>query len=378
MTQSGTFAADAPLSTDAAFPADPALPTDAARPADPALPADAPLPTGASIPAAPVIRVRGLRKSYGDVAAVRGIDLDVAQGEVFALLGPNGAGKTTTLEILEGYRSRTGGEVSVLGSDPSRRDPALLARTGICLQETGIERYLTVAEVLGLYAGYYPRPRPVTELIETVGLTDAAGTLVRRLSGGQRRRLDLALALAGDPELLFLDEPTTGFDPEARRGAWDLVRSFRGAGRTVILTTHQMDEAEALADRIGVMVDGRIVALGSAADIVGERATGTRLRWRVSADAAIPVPEPPTLAGAQVHHEPDGGRSLTTEDATAALHELTGWAMACGVPLGDLRVGRATLEDAYLDLVAAHGGDARPTPPATTPDTGRRRRRGRP
>ncbi len=306
----------------------------------------------------PIVHVRGLRKAYGDHEAVRGIDLDVARGEVLALLGPNGAGKTTTLEILEGHRSRDAGDVTVLGADPAQRDPAILARIGVCLQATGIERYLTVAEVLDLYAGYYPRPRPVSELLATVELRDAATTLVRRLSGGQRRRLDLALALAGDPELLFLDEPTTGFDPEARRGAWELVRSFRGDGRTVILTTHQMDEAEALADRIGVMVGGRIVAMGTAGSIIGERSTGTRITFRLPPDAPRPPMQTDTPSG------PDGTLQVTTHDPVTTLHALTGWAITEGVTLTELEVRSATLEEAYLDLVMTHTGDTM-TDPAT-------------
>jgi ABC-2 type transport system ATP-binding protein len=296
------------------------------------------------------VRVRGLRKAYGAIEAVRGIDLDVRRGEVVALLGPNGAGKTTTLEILEGYRARSGGEASVLGFDPAGRDPALLARIGICLQATGIERYLTANEVLTLYGGYYPRPRPAAQLLALVGLSEQADTRVRRLSGGQRRRLDLALALVGDPELLFLDEPTTGFDPGARRQAWELVRALSGSGRTVLLSTHFMDEAQALADRLAVIVDGRIVAEGTAEQVIGARAGGSVVRMRLPDPAALP---PGLVEGAL--RSRDGSIDIPTTEPTTLLHALTGWAIGSGVELQDLTVSRPTLEDAYLELVAEHG-----------------------
>jgi len=306
-----------------------------------------------------VIRVRGLRKTYPGVEALRGIDLDVHAGEVVALLGPNGAGKTTALEILEGYRSRSGGEVTVLGADPVHRDPGLLARVGICLQATGIERYLTAAEVLTLYGGYYPRPRPAGELLDRVGLTAQADTRVRRLSGGQRRRLDLALALVGDPELLFLDEPTTGFDPEARRQAWELVRTLVGRGRTVLLSTHFMDEAQALADRLVVIVDGSIVAQGTADQVIGDRAGGSVVRFRLPAGA----PTLPSALAADVRPGRDDVLEIATSQPTSLLHALTGWAMEAGIELADLTLSRPSLEDAYLQLVAeqapaARAGDA--------------------
>jgi ABC-2 type transport system ATP-binding protein len=297
-----------------------------------------------------VIRVRGLRKAYGGHQAVRGIDLEVLPGEVVALLGPNGAGKTTTLEILEGYRARSAGEVRVLGGDPASRDPAILARVGICLQASGIERYLTAGEVLDLYAGYYPRPRPTPELLGLVGITDQTTTRVRRLSGGQRRRLDLALALVGDPELLFLDEPTTGFDPEARRQAWDLVRGLVGAGRTVLLSTHFMDEARALADRIVVIVDGAIVAQGTPEQVIGERDRGSVVRFRL-ADGS---PDLPAAIAAGARRGTDGATELPTHEPTTLLHALTGWSIETGVTLADLTVTRPSLEDAYLALVAEH------------------------
>ncbi|MDE3131404.1 MAG: ABC transporter ATP-binding protein, partial [Acidobacteriota bacterium] len=213
-------------------------------------------------PGAPVVRVRGLRKSYGAHEVVRGIDLDVAAGEVLAFLGPNGAGKTTTVEILEGYRHRDGGEVSVLGIDPAQADGRWRARIGLVLQSCTMPPELTVTEIVRLYAAYYPRPRPVAETIALVGLGEQSGSRASRLSGGQQRRLDVALALIGDPDLVFLDEPTTGFDPAARRHAWEVIASLRGLGKTIFLTTHYMDEAQTLADRLAVIVDGRIVATG--------------------------------------------------------------------------------------------------------------------
>ena len=293
----------------------------------------------------PAIRVRDLRKSYGTIHAVRGVDFDVAEGEVFGFLGPNGAGKTTIVEILEGYRQRSAGDVQVLGHDPARGERALRERIGIVLQETGVERFLKVAEVLELYCGYYRRPRPVDELLALTGLEAKRDEVVKELSGGQRRRLDLALGLVGDPELLFLDEPTTGFDPTARREAWEIVRNLRSLGKTIFLTTHYMDEAQALADRVAVIAAGRIVAEGPPDHLAG-RDTATEIRFRAVADLALPVLTPATVSS-------DGrGVVVRTEDPTAVLHTLTGWALEHGVVLDGLTVARPTLEDVYLKLTA--------------------------
>ncbi len=276
------------------------------------------------------IEVQGLRKAYDEHEAVRGIDFEVRRGEVFGLLGPNGAGKTTTVEILEGYRSRTSGSVSVLGHDPASRDPDLRARVGIVLQSSGIYRYLTVRESVAHWAGFYPRPRDVEETISIVGLEEAAEQRANKLSGGQQRRLDLALALVGDPELVFLDEPTTGFDPAARRAAWGTVRSLKELGKTVLLTTHYLDEAQALADRVAIIKDGRILAEGPPSSL-GAGAERSFVSWR-SAD------------GREHTHE--------TEDPTTLLHELTGDALARGERLEGLSVTRPSLEEIYLELTA--------------------------
>lgn len=240
-----------------------------------------------------VIQVSGLTKSYGDVRAVAGIDLRIARGEVFAMLGPNGAGKTTTVEILEGYRRRDAGEVTVLGLDPGKQRGLLKPQIGIVLQSTGVDRYLTVSETIAMYSGYYPHPRPVDDVIDVVGLASKRNTRVVKLSGGQQRRLDVAIALAGDPELLFLDEPTTGFDPSARHEAWDVVKNLAALGKTVLLTTHYMDEAQHLADRVAVIADGRIVAEGAPATLGGRNATHARVSYHLS-DGATP---PPDLGG---------------------------------------------------------------------------------
>jgi len=279
-----------------------------------------------------VIDVSGLRMRYGAVEAIRGIDLRVRRGEVFAFLGPNGAGKTTTVEILEGYRPRTGGEVTVLGRDPRHAGPSWRARIGVVLQESEPERDLTAAECLRLYAGYYPAPRGVGETLELVGLADKAGSLASRLSGGQRRRLDVALALIGDPELLFLDEPTTGFDPSARRAAWEMIGALRALGVTVFLTTHYMDEAEQLADRVAVISGGQIVAEGTPAPLG-------------STAADLPDPVRSALAGQ------DGNRLLVrASPIVPVLGPLLGWAEANGSDLADLDVRRPSLEDIYLSL----------------------------
>jgi ABC-2 type transport system ATP-binding protein len=276
------------------------------------------------------IEVRGLRKRYGDFEAVRGVDFAVRRGEVFGLLGPNGAGKTTTVEILEGYRERTAGEVSVLGHDPQRRERELRQRVGIVLQSSGMYRHITVREAVAHWAGLYPHARDVDEVIALAGLQEKAGDRTRRLSGGQLRRLDFALALVGDPELIFLDEPTTGFDPAARRQAWETVRSLRDLGKTVLLTTHYLDEAQALADRVAIIKDGAILAQGPPGEL-GEGTTRYRVSWRD--------------ADGEAHEQ-------VTDDPTALLHELTGEALARGERLEELAVSRPSLEDVYLELTA--------------------------
>jgi ABC-2 type transport system ATP-binding protein len=297
-----------------------------------------------------IIEVSDLRKSYGDVEAVQGISFDVARGEVFAMLGPNGAGKTTTTEILEGYRARTGGTVTVLGHDPAKRERALKERMGIVLQSTGIDPFLTVTETIEMYAGYYPSRRPTAEVIEVVGLAEKKDTRVNKLSGGQQRRLDVAIALAGDPELLFLDEPTTGFDPNARRNAWEVVKNLVTIGKTVFLTTHFMDEAQYLADRVIVIADGLIVAEGPPASLAGRDRMRTRIRFRLPDGGPIPDGDLTTL--------PDGSREIDVDAAatTKTVHDLTGWAMDHGVALEALEVTQPTLEDVYLQLTGSEVG----------------------
>ena len=280
---------------------------------------------------APAILVRDLHKSYGDVHAVRGIDFEVQRGEVFGLLGPNGAGKTTTVEILEGYRERSGGIVSVLGYDPAGRPRALRERVGIVLQSSGTYRHLSVRELITHWAGLYPAPRDVDEVIELAGLRESEHVRARKLSGGQARRLDFALALIGDPELVFLDEPTTGFDPAARRAAWETVRALADLGKTVLLTTHYLDEAQALCDRVAILKSGRVLAVGAPAQLGVGASSRYRVAWR------------------------DENGELTsreTDDPTALLHQLTSAALARGTGLTDLSVSRPSLEDVYLELTA--------------------------
>ncbi len=292
-----------------------------------------------------VIEVRDLYKRYGDIDAVQGVSLAVEEGEVLALLGPNGAGKTTTVEILEGHRQRSSGEVSVLGMDPADAGRELRDRIGIVLQGSGIEDELTVIEALQLYSSAYRDPRPAHEVLELVGLSGNETRRVKQLSGGQQRRIDLALGLVGNPEVLFLDEPTTGFDPAARRRSWDLVSGLRTLGTTILLTTHYMDEAQHLADRVAVIVSGRIVAEGTPEQLMasaGETAISFRLPRGLDARE---VP----LAGAEIAGEVVSARTSTP---TADLHRLTGWALDRGVELEDLSASRPTLEDVYLALAA--------------------------
>jgi ABC-2 type transport system ATP-binding protein len=296
-----------------------------------------------------VIDVRGLRKSYGDFEAVKGIELHVDRGEVFALLGPNGAGKTTTAEILEGFRERTAGEVDVLGHDPAKRELDLRRRMGIVLQSTGVDPYLTVRETVEMYAGYYPNPRSVDEVIDVVGLEEKRDARVDKLSGGQQRRLDVAIGLAGDPELLFLDEPTTGFDPSARRHAWEMVKNLTSLGKTVFLTTHFMDEAQYLASRVAVITRGEIVAEGPPSTLGGRDTMQTVIRFRLS-DGVGAVPPLGQVATA------DGTFEVHVDDPTKALYELTGWALEHGTPLDRVEVTQPTLEDVYLQLTGGERG----------------------
>ena len=290
-----------------------------------------------------VIAVRGLRKAYGDVEAVQGLDLSVDAGEIVAFLGPNGAGKTTTVEILEGFRERDGGEVSVLGEDPARASSAWRARIGVVLQESEPPGLLTVREALDLFAGYFPAPRPVAETIAQVGLEAQADQRAAKLSGGQRRRLDVAMALIGDPELLFLDEPTTGFDPAARREAWEVIASLQQLGKTVFLTTHYMEEAQRLADRVAIVKDGRIVASGPPSELAGARA-GVAVIAFTPPDGPLPALSATPMRGMR------GIVELRSERVVDDLAILTGWARERGFDLPDLTVSRATLEDVYLEL----------------------------
>ena len=278
------------------------------------------------------IVVRGLRKSYGALEAVRGVDFEIEEGEVFGLLGPNGAGKTTTVEILEGYRKRDAGEVSVLGHDPERPGREFRERIGVVLQQSQLWQNITVREMHTMFAGYYERPRTVDEVIELVGLESKRDARVKTLSGGQKRRLDLGLALVGDPDLVFLDEPTTGFDPAARRAAWEMIRSLRSLGKTVLLTTHYLDEAEQLADRVAVMREGLIVRVGTPRELTSSDLE-VEIRYRSAGEEIV----------------------ISTTEPTRVLHELTTDALARGEELERLEVRRPTLEDVYLTLT---GDDA--------------------
>jgi ABC-2 type transport system ATP-binding protein len=281
------------------------------------------------------IVVRELRKSYDGVEALRGISFQVAAGEVFGLLGPNGAGKTTTVEILEGYRRRDGGDALVLGHDPGDSPRALRERIGVVLQHSEITPLLTVREAHVLFAGYYARPRDVDEVLEVVGLVEKRDARVKTLSGGQKRRLDLGIALVGDPDLVFLDEPTTGFDPVARRSAWEMILSLRSLGKTILLTTHYLDEAQRLADRVAVIRAGKIVSLGTPAELIGDTRS-TEIRFRRGGEQVV----------------------IQTENPTQTLYELTSEALAAGLEVDGLEVRRPTLEDVYLDLVDEADGSA--------------------
>jgi ABC-2 type transport system ATP-binding protein len=304
------------------------------------------------------IEVTGLTKSYktksGDtVDAIKGIDLHVNEGEILAFLGSNGAGKTTTIEILEGFRDRTSGNVQVLGEDPEHASRTWREDIGIVLQESAPDRSLTAHESVSMYASFYDAPRPVDEVLEIVGLTDSAGQRTKALSGGQKRRLDLAIALVGDPKLVFLDEPTTGFDPSARREAWEMIEQLRSVGATVLLTTHYMDEAEHLADRIVVISDGLISAEGTAADLAEQVKLLTRIAWN---PAEVPAEALPDLFRSELHTTTEE-LAIETTEVTAVVHALTGWATANGSRIDSLSVMRPNLEDTFLRLTAA--GDAR-------------------
>ena len=301
----------------------------------------------------PTVVVEGLRKSYGALAAVDGLDLTIEAGEVIALLGPNGAGKTTTVEILEGYRKPDAGRVSVLGMDPQTGGRAFRERIGVVLQEAGFEEQFSPRELIRLHAGYYPHPRAVDDVIRLVGLEEKADDRVRTLSGGQRRRLDLALGIVGGPEMLFLDEPTTGFDPSARRKAWDLVDRLRDLGATILLTTHYLDEAQHLADRVVVVDHGRIVAQGTPEELASSSGLATVITFRLPAGSEthdLPtIGEDVRLAGSVVE--------VRTRTATADVNRLAAWAVGRGIELEGLTLSRPSLEDVYLDLIEEPGSE---------------------
>jgi ABC-2 type transport system ATP-binding protein len=305
-----------------------------------------------------VISVKNLRKSYDGFEAVRGIDLEVGAGEIFAFLGPNGAGKTTTVEILEGYRTCSAGEVSVLGIDPQQADRAWRNRVGFVLQESRLVPELTPREAIEQYAGYYSSPRNIDETVGLVGLAEKANARTSTLSGGQQRRLDVALALIGDPELLFLDEPTTGFDPSARHQFWDVIADLRKLGKTVFLTTHYMDEAQTLADRVAIITAGHIVATGSPEDVGGDREARTEISFRLPAGIAGPDLPYGIRTAARIDAE---GVSLTAVDPVPVLRELTNWAVDQGVGLPGLLVRRPSLEDVYLELTRQADGKGEET-----------------
>jgi ABC-2 type transport system ATP-binding protein len=291
----------------------------------------------------PAITVTNLEKHYDNFAAVDGVSFNVEQGEVFALLGPNGAGKTTTIEILEGYRAASSGEVTVLGHNPATGGPSFRDRIGIVLQETGIEDTLSVREAIDMYGTYYKNRRPTDELIELVGLEEKADSRVKTLSGGQQRRVDLALGLVGDPDLIFLDEPTTGFDPAARRKSWDLVENLAALGKTILLTTHYLDEAQHLADRIAVLSAGKIVAEGTP-ETLGSSTPITTIRFMTANQSSLPaISDGPSVDGEWV--------TYASQEATADLHQLTSWAVDAGFELERLEVTRPSLEDVYLEIV---------------------------